>query len=192
MISAEDLGGARVHTQISGGADHFCRNQDEAIERVREILSLEPPQKLHTHRYEEVPPRVPVEAIYEMLPANVHQGINVRALLEAIADDSHFVEYKKITRPGAETTSSPAKSASKGFPVGVIASNGIGIIFAEAARKATEWIIRCCQEKTPAALSPEPRRATWWDRNPSTWASANTARTWCGRFPAPRCPESSW
>ena len=64
VISAEDLGGAKVHTQISGGADHFCDNQDEAIARVREILSLEPPQKLHLHRYAETSPLVPGESIY--------------------------------------------------------------------------------------------------------------------------------
>ena len=55
VISAEDLGGAGVHTRISGGADHFCSNQDEAIAKVREILMLEPPQKLHRHRYAEMP-----------------------------------------------------------------------------------------------------------------------------------------
>ena len=47
VISTEDLGGARVHTERSGGADHLCRNQEEAIDQVREILSLEPPQKLY-------------------------------------------------------------------------------------------------------------------------------------------------
>ena len=80
VISAEDLGGARVHTERSGGADHLCRNQEEAIDQVREILSLEPPQKLHSHRYQEAPPRVPVAAIYELLAANVHHGINGRDL----------------------------------------------------------------------------------------------------------------
>lgn len=149
VISAEDLGGARVHTQISGGADHFCQNQDEAIARVREILSLEAPQKLQSHRYAEVPPRVPVESIYEMLPAKIHQGINVRDFLEAIADDSHFVEYKRNYAPGRGDNIVAGKLRIKGIPVGIIASNGLGIIFAEAARKATEWIIRCSQEKTP-------------------------------------------
>jgi len=149
IISAEDLGGARVHTQLSGGADHLCQDQAEAIERVREILSLEPPQKLHSHRYEEVSPRVPAEAIYEMLPANVHQGINVRAFLEAIADDSQFAEYKKPYAPGLGDNIVTGKLRLKGLPVGVIASNGIGIIFAQAAQKATEWVLRCCQDKTP-------------------------------------------
>ncbi len=149
VISAEDLGGARVHTQISGGADHFCKNQDEAIERVREVLSLERPQKLHIHRYAEVEPRVPVESIYEMLPAKIHQGMNVRDFLGAIADDSHFIEYKRMYAPGRGDNIVAGKLRIKGIPVGIIASNGLGIIFAEAARKATEWIIRCSQEKTP-------------------------------------------
>jgi 3-methylcrotonyl-CoA carboxylase beta subunit len=149
IISAEDLGGARVHTQISGGADHLCAHQDEAIALVREILSMETPQKLHLQRYAEVPPRVPVETIYEGLPANVHQGIDVRAFLGAIADDSHFAEYKKPYAPGLGDNLVTGKLRLKGIPVGVIASNGIGIIFAQAAQKATEWIVRCCQEKIP-------------------------------------------
>ena len=149
IISAEDLGGARVHTQISGGADHFCRNQDEALSKVQEILSLDPPQTLHLQRYPEAAPRVPMETIYEILPAKIHQGINVRAFLECIADDSHFLEYKRNYAPGRGDNIVAAKLRIKGLPVGVIASNGLGIIFVEAARKATEWIVRCSQEKTP-------------------------------------------
>jgi 3-methylcrotonyl-CoA carboxylase beta subunit len=149
VISAEDLGGAKVHTQISGGADHFCRSQDEAVEKIREILSLESPQKIHVHRYEEVPPRVPFESIYENLPSKTHQGINVRIFLETIADDSHFIEYKKMYAPGRGDNIVAGKMRIKGFPVGVIAANGLGIIFTEAARKASEWIIRCSQENIP-------------------------------------------
>lgn len=149
VITAEDLGGARVHTHVSGGADHFCRNQDEAIERVREILSMEPPQKLHIHRYEERPPVEPVESLYENLPAKVQQGVNSRAFLKAIADDGIFSEYKKNYAMGRADNIVTGKIRIKGIPVGVIASNGLGIIFAEAARKATEWIIRCSNDKTP-------------------------------------------
>jgi 3-methylcrotonyl-CoA carboxylase beta subunit len=149
VISAEDLGGARVHTQISGGADHLCKHQDEAIAKVRDILSLDAPQKLHIHRYAETPPQVPVESIYEMLPARIHQGINVRNFLEAIADDSYFIEYKRTYSPGRGDNIVTGKIRIKGIPVGVIASNALGIIFAEAARKATEWIVRCSQEKVP-------------------------------------------
>lgn len=149
IISAEDLGGARVHTQISGGADHFCLNQDEAVDKVREILSMEPPQKMVVHRYHEVPPRVPPESIYETMPRNVHQGINARAFIEAISDDSRFSEYKKDYAPGRGDDILTGKIRIRGIPLGVVSANRLGIIFSEAARKATEWIIRCCNEKLP-------------------------------------------
>ncbi|MFP5212282.1 MAG: acyl-CoA carboxylase subunit beta [Acidobacteriota bacterium] len=149
VISAEDLGGARVHTQISGGADHFCRNQDEAIGKVREILSFEPSQRLFIERADTVDPSTPVETIYEMLPAKIHQGIDIRAILPALADGGFFAEFKKLYAPGRGDNLVTGKMRIKGIPVGIVASNGPGIIFVEAARKATEWIVRCCNDKTP-------------------------------------------
>ncbi len=148
-ISAEDLGGARVHTQVSGGADHFCTNQEEAIARVREILCLEKPQQLRVQRFEERPPREPANQIYDLLPAAIHQGIDMRAVLTCLADDSMFSEYKRDYAPGRGDNIVAGKMRIKGLPVGVIASNSVGIIFVEAARKATEWIVRCSQEKIP-------------------------------------------
>jgi 3-methylcrotonyl-CoA carboxylase beta subunit len=148
VISAEDLGGARVHTHVSGGADHFCQNQEEAVQRVREILSLEPPQKIHTHRYAESAPSSGQD-LYDLLPSGTHQGIDGRRILESMADDSYFYEYKKDYAPGRGDNILAGKIRIKGIPVGVIASNAVGIIFAEAARKAAEWIVRCSQEKVP-------------------------------------------
>ena len=149
VISAEDLGGAKVHTRISGGADHFCSTQEEAIAKVRETLSLEPPQKVHLHQYAEVPPRVSEGSIYEILPASAHQGIDVRAFLKAIADDSVFSEYKQNYAIGRGDNIVTGKMRLKGLTVGLVAANGVGIIFVEAARKATEWIVRCSHEKIP-------------------------------------------
>jgi 3-methylcrotonyl-CoA carboxylase beta subunit len=149
IISAEDLGGARVHTHVSGGADHFCANQVEAVTRVREILALDRPQTLHIQRYAESAPAVPTETLYDLMPAGIHQGIDGRQILEAIADDSYFIEYKRDYAPGRGDNILCGKIRIKGIPVGVICSNAVGIIFAEAARKAAEWIVRCSQEKTP-------------------------------------------
>lgn len=149
VITAEDLGGARVHNQISGGADHFCESQEAAVMRVREILSLDAPRTLHTHRYPEAPPAVGPKAIYDLMPDAVNKGIDGRAILRAFADDGHFAEVKKDYAPGRGDNIITGKIRIKGIPVGVIASNAVGIIFAEAARKATEWIVRCSQEKTP-------------------------------------------
>ena len=83
------------------------------------------------------------------MPASVHQGIDVRAFLEALADDSVFTEYKQNYAPGRGDNIVAGRMRLKGLTVGVVAANGVGIIFVEAARKATEWIVRCCQEKIP-------------------------------------------
>jgi len=148
-ISAEDLGGARTHTQISGGADHLCTDQADAVARVRDILSLSKPQTCHLHRYQEQEPAVPPDSIYDYIPVNFAQSIDTRSIIECIADGSVFLEYKKDYAMGKASNILTGKIRIKGLPVGVVASNGVGIIFHEAARKATEWIVRCSQEKIP-------------------------------------------
>ncbi|MEX1298410.1 MAG: carboxyl transferase domain-containing protein [Desulfotignum sp.] len=148
-ISAEDLGGARVHTQISGGADHMCADQTRAIAKVRELLSLTRPQALHLHRYEVKEPKTDASAVYEVLPSSPHQGIKGHAFLQAIADDSEFIEVKKNFAPGRGTNILTGKIRIKGLPVGVVCSNGAGIIFHEAAKKVAEWVVRCSYEKIP-------------------------------------------
>ena len=148
-ISAEDLGGARVHTHISGGADHYCGNQEEAVTRVRDILSMEAPQALHVHRYAENPPSASAQTLYDLLPAAVNKSIDGRQIVRALADGSLFQEYKQHYALGRGDNIITGKIRIKGIPVGVIASNSVSIIFAEAARKAAEWIVRCSQEKIP-------------------------------------------
>jgi 3-methylcrotonyl-CoA carboxylase beta subunit len=148
-ISAEDLGGAKVHTQVSGGADHLCSDQAQAIERVRELLSLARPQPLNLHRYQEVEPRVPISLLSETLPASPHKGIDGYQVIQAIADDSQFIEVKKNFAPGRGSNILTGKIRIKGLPIGVICSNGAGIIFHEAAKKAAEWVVRCSHEKIP-------------------------------------------
>jgi 3-methylcrotonyl-CoA carboxylase beta subunit len=148
-ISAEDLGGAKTHTHISGGADHFCVDQADAVERAREMLSLTKPQACHLHRYEERPPLVDSSAIYDLLPASPHIGINTRKVIEALSDDSQFIEHKRDFAPGRGTNILTGKIRLKGLPIGVIASNNAGIIFHEAAKKVAEWVVRCSYEKIP-------------------------------------------
>jgi 3-methylcrotonyl-CoA carboxylase beta subunit len=148
-ISAEDLGGAKVHTEISGGADHLCANQEEAIAQVRRLLSLTRPQTIHLHRYKTREPKVSKDALYETLPISPHQGINGYKVLEAIADDSEFIESKKNFALGRGSNILTGRIRIKGFPVGVVCSNGAGIIFHEAAKKVAEWVVRCSYEKIP-------------------------------------------
>ncbi len=148
-VTMEELGGARVHTSISGGADHIVGSQDEGIDKLRELLSYDPKQKLHIERREPKEPRVPIDHLYEVLPKDPYRGINVREVIACIADDSKFSEYKRNYNPGRGDTILCGKIHLKGIPVGLVASNNIGVIFTDAARKAVEWVIRCCSDKIP-------------------------------------------
>lgn len=148
-VTMEDLGGARVHTGISGGADHFVGSQDEGIEKLRELLSYDSAQRLYIDRRPEEPPRVADNHLYKVLPTDPYRGINVREVIAAIADDSRFSEYKKNYCPGRGDNIVCGKIHLKGLPIGIVASNSIGVIFIESARKATEWIVRCCTQKIP-------------------------------------------
>ncbi len=148
-ITAEELGGAKTHTEISGGADHLCSDQSEAVARVREILSMEKPQTINLHQYQEQAPAVEQDSIYDLMPVTGTQGIDVKQIIHTLADASFFQEYKENYAPGRGDNIVTGKIRIKGLPVGVIASNKVGIIFYEAARKATEFIVRCSQEKIP-------------------------------------------
>ncbi len=148
-VSMEDLGGAYVHTRHSGGCDHFVKSQEQGIEKLRELIKFDPPQETYIDRREAKEPGVPVERLYEILPKDTYRAINVREVIKCIADDSYFSEYKKEYKSGRGDTIVCGKMWLKGIPVGVIASNGVGVIFIEAARKAAEWMIRCGNDKTP-------------------------------------------
>ncbi len=148
-VCAEDLGGAKVHTQISGGADHLCSDQADAVKKVRALLSLTKPQNINLHTFESKEPEVSLDSIYDVLPASPHRGIDGRKIIGAIADESQFLENKKEYAPGRGTNILTGKIRIKGLPVGIICSNASGIIFHEAARKAAEWVVRCSYEKIP-------------------------------------------
>ena len=148
-VTAEDLGGGVVHTQISGGADHLCQSQEDAIQRVREILAHDPPQEFHMARRREIAPYRAIEGLYDILPSNIYRAIDAREVIAHIADGYPFREYKKDYAPGRGDNIVCGKIFLKGIPVGVISSNNNGIIFHESARKATEFIIRCAKDKTP-------------------------------------------
>lgn len=148
-VSMEDLGGAYVHTRFSGGCDHFVKNQADGIKKLRDLIEFDAPQKIHVDRREAREPKVPLETLYQVLPADTYRGIDVRQVLRCIADDSYFSEYKHEYAPGRGDTIVCGKIWLKGVPVGVVASSGVGVIFIEAARKATEWIVRCSNDHTP-------------------------------------------
>jgi 3-methylcrotonyl-CoA carboxylase beta subunit/propionyl-CoA carboxylase len=143
-VSAEELGGADVHTRISGVADYFADDDDHAIELCRTIVST-----LNTAK--ELPPDMttPEEPAYD--PAEIYGVVNqdlrkpydVREVIARIVDGSRFDEFKE--RYGNTLVTGFARL--HGFLVGIIANNGV--LFSESALKATHFMELCNLRSIP-------------------------------------------
>jgi 3-methylcrotonyl-CoA carboxylase beta subunit len=145
VVTAEELGGADVHTAQSGVADHYAADEAEALATVREIvatLNWKPAAPRNTVPYKE--PQYPADEIYGILPKeSTRVPFDVREIIVRIVDGSRFQEFKK--RYG--TTMVCGFAAIHGSPVGIVANNGI--LFSESAIKATHFIELCAQRKIP-------------------------------------------
>jgi 3-methylcrotonyl-CoA carboxylase beta subunit len=152
-VTAEELGGADVHTRLSGVADHFAEDDDHAIELLRGIVETLPrPQSVDgrplwsTVNGPWSPPEEPLypaEEIYGILPSTFKQAYDVREIIARLGDGSKFREFK--ARYG--TTIICGFTRIHGYPVGIIANNGV--LFSESALKATHFIELCDQRGIP-------------------------------------------
>lgn len=148
-VTAEELGGADVHTRISGVADHFAESEAEALEQVREIVSHL--QQGHAARPLSIPlatqtpeePLYPADELYGVIPADPRQTYDVREVIARLVDGSRLSEFKG--RFG--TTVVCGFAHIMGIPVGIVANNGL--LFSESALKATHFIQLCGQRGTP-------------------------------------------
>jgi len=143
-VSAEDLGGADVHTRLSGVADHFAHDEHEALERVREIVShlnRRKPSPVQIQTAEE-PLYDPAE-LYGVIPADTRSAYDVREVIARLVDGSRLSEFK--SRYGATIVCGFAHIM--GVPVGIVANNGL--LFSESSQKAAHFIQLCGQRGTP-------------------------------------------
>jgi acetyl-CoA carboxylase carboxyltransferase component len=143
-VTAEELGGADVHTRISGVADHFANDDAEALAIVREIVSnlhLDLPRQWD--RIDPKPPKYEPRGIYGVIPADSRVGYDVREIVARLVDGSEFHEFK--SRYG--TTLVCGFARIEGHPIGILANNGI--LFSESALKGTHFIELCAQRGTP-------------------------------------------
>ncbi|HET7619116.1 MAG TPA: carboxyl transferase domain-containing protein [Vicinamibacterales bacterium] len=137
-VSAEELGGADVHTRLSGVADYFAEDDAHALHLARTIVST-----LHTAK--QVPadvtdpedPAYDPEEIYGIVSADTRRAYEVREIVARLVDGSRFDEFKE--RYG--TTLVTGFARLHGFLVGIIANNGV--LFSESALKATHFIELC-------------------------------------------------
>jgi 3-methylcrotonyl-CoA carboxylase beta subunit len=144
IVTAEDLGGADVHTRLSGVADHYAESDAHALGIARRIvaslnLAKPPAPGLRTPR---PPPGTP-DDIYGVIPADPRAQYDVREVIRLIVDDGSFDEFKQ--RYG--TTLVTAFAHLWGYPVGIIANNGV--LFSEAALKGAHFIELCAQRGIP-------------------------------------------
>src|SRR5688500_16630866 len=147
-VTAEELGGADVHTRLSGVADHFAEDDDHAIEILRGIIETLQRPNVHTYlsTLEVAPPEEPLysaDELYGILPATFRETYDVREIIARLVDGSKFREFK--ARYG--TTLVCGFARIHGYPVGIIANNGV--LFSESALKATHFIELCDRRGIP-------------------------------------------
>ena len=143
-VTAEELGGADVHTRLSGVADHFANDEQEALTMVRSIAA-------HLNQRKEMPVvmQIPEEPLYDpqelygVIPADYRQQYDVREVIARLVDGSRLQEFKERYGP----TIVCGFAHILGIPVGIVANNGL--LFSESALKATHFIQLCGQRGTP-------------------------------------------
>jgi acetyl-CoA carboxylase carboxyltransferase component len=143
-VTAEELGGADVHTRISGVADHFANDDMHALGIVREIVrNLHRELPRQWDKAEPQPPAYDPRDIYGIIPADSRIGYDVREVIARLVDASEFHEFK--ARYG--TTLVTGFARIEGHPIGILANNGI--LFSESALKGAHFIELCVQRGTP-------------------------------------------
>lgn len=144
VVSAEDLGGADVHTRLSGVADHFAADDMHALGIVRRIvanLGAGPRATLATR--DPAPPRYDPTELHGIVPPDLRTPVEAREIIARIVDGSELDEFKH--RYG--TTLICGFARIWGMPVGILANNGI--LFSESAQKGAHFVELCCQRGIP-------------------------------------------
>jgi len=144
VVDAESLGGADVHTSVSGVADHFAENDAHALEIARGIVQ-------HFNRRKVLPvavqasrePLYAADEIYGIVPKDTRKPFEVREVIARIVDGSEFQEFKARYAKTLIT----GFAHIHGYPVGIVANNGI--LFAESALKGAHFIELCNQRSIP-------------------------------------------
>ncbi len=143
-VTAEELGGADVHTRLSGVADHYAEDDDHALDQVRGIL--ETLNRKPSPTVDVVPPQEPLypaEELYGILPQTFREAYDVREVIARLVDGSQFREFK--ARYGSTLVCGFARLG--GYPIGILANNGI--LFSESAQKGAHFIELCTQRGIP-------------------------------------------
>jgi acetyl-CoA carboxylase carboxyltransferase component len=144
VVTAEELGGGDVHSRTSGVTDHLAENDEHALEMVRSVLAhLNRPAPTFCDRRPVEEPLYDPSEIAGILPKDLRQPFDIREIIARIVDGSRFHEFKALYG----TTLVCGFANIWGYPVGIIANNGI--LFSESALKGAHFVELCCQRKIP-------------------------------------------
>lgn len=143
-VSAEDLGGADVHARTSGVVDHVAEDDEHALAIARSIV-----KRLNTKKHIDIAlsepkePKFDIAELNGIIPASFATPYDVREVIARLVDASEFDEFKKLYG----TTLVTGFAHIMGYPVGIIANNGI--LYSESSTKAAHFIELCCQRRIP-------------------------------------------
>jgi 3-methylcrotonyl-CoA carboxylase beta subunit len=144
VVTAEELGGADVHSRQSGVTDHYAQNDAHAIGIARRIVAtLKPLAQAALNMRVVREPLFAAEEIYGVVPVDGRKPFDVRDIIARVVDGSEFDEFKKLYGP----TLICGFAHIFGYPVGIIANNGI--LFSESSLKGAHFIELCCQRNIP-------------------------------------------
>ena len=143
-VSAEELGGADIHTRVSGVADAGAEDDEHALQLARRaVANLNRRKEVGLDLREPVEPLYDGEELYGAVPADPRQSYEVREIIARIVDGSELDEFKELYAPTLVT----GFARIWGYPVGIVANNGI--LFSQSALKAAHFIELCCQRGIP-------------------------------------------
>ncbi len=143
VVTAEELGGADVHTRLSGVADHLAENDAHALDLLRHAIGTLPPTEPWLVPEDPAEPGEDPAQLYDVVPADPRIPYDVREVIRRIVDRSETHEFK--ARYGETLVCAFARI--HGYPVGILANNGI--LFSESSLKGAHFIELCQQRRIP-------------------------------------------
>ena len=172
IVSAEELGGADVHTRISGVADYFAQNDAHALSIARRIVGNL--NRVKSAPPDVAPPREPLysaDELYGVINTDIKKPYDVREVIARMVDGSEFDEFK--ARYGTTLVTGFARLS--GYLVGIVANNGV--LFPSRRTKALTSS-SCAASAACRSSFCRTSRDSWWGANTRPEASPATARRW--------------
>ena len=143
-VTAEELGGADVHTRRSGVADHYATSDEHALAIAREIVrNLDPPRPSPWELAPTEEPGLDPEDLHGLVPEDFRHELDARAVIGRIVDGSRFHEFKELY--GETLVCGFARI--EGYPVGILANQGV--LFAESSQKGAHFVELACKRRVP-------------------------------------------